>query len=115
MGIGMSAMLWCATCDEPGCRDGRLFVHAATGQAEGPDGHQASPTSTDPELKAEARAIAEEYGGTFTVTAQPGFLRADWSHVVRGVTAQHYEATTAQEMRATLRSAVRALENRTPR
>jgi hypothetical protein len=112
--IGMTTVLWCATCDEPGRREGGQFVHAATGQAEGPDGHRAAPTSTDPAMKAEAKQITAEYGGTFMVTAQFGFLRADWAHVPPGVTAQHYEAGNGTEMRATLRSAVRNLENGTP-
>ena len=61
--------LWCRRCDEPGERRDGKFVHTATGAARGEDGHQAYPTVTDPEHKAEARAIAEEFGGRWLVHA----------------------------------------------
>ena len=61
--------LWCRRCDEPGeRRDGR-FVHTGTGSPEGKDGHRAVPSVTDPANKAEAAAIAEEFGGRWRVMA----------------------------------------------
>jgi hypothetical protein len=89
--------LWCRTCDLPVTRQDSQPVHEATGLAEGPDGHRASPSATDPAMKGEARKIAEEFGGRWQIDALLGFFYA----VPTGVksTPVHVEASTGDELR----------------
>jgi hypothetical protein len=114
---------WCRACKEPVKLLGsevappelRPAVHAATRQEKGPghgdEGwHIAIPTDENPVLRAEADRIEAELCRAFTLSARFGFLRADWSKdlVPLGVTARHYEAGTADEMRGRLRAVLGA-------
>lgn len=114
------ATAWCRLCGEPVRLSGpevmpelRRAVHAATGLEKGPghgdEGwHIAMPSTENPVLRAEADALEAEFGGRFSVSARFGFFRADWRDVPAGVTAAHYEASTAGEMRQQLRAVTRA-------
>lgn len=73
------AVLWCRHCDEPvrRPRGAAGAVHAGTGEAECADGeHLAVPSAVDPALKAEARAVAAEFGGRWEIHAGLGGLYA---------------------------------------
>ena len=105
--------LWCELCNGPVRRDCGLLVHAATGQDEGPDGHQAVPSAIDPALKTEAAQIQADYSGLFRLTAEPGFLRAEWTQTRPGITPVHYEAENGSKMRRELDAALSSAALRT--
>lgn len=111
---------WCRKCKEPVRLSGgagvwpslRRAVHEATGEETGPghgeDGtHTAAPTDEDPVLRAQADALEAEFGGLFTISVRFRFFRADWANLPLGMTAGHYEASTADELRPHLLTAVR--------
>lgn len=107
---------WCRLCKEPVRLEGpgwlaelRKAVHAATGEETGPgygeDGwHVAAPTTEDPVKRALADEVEAEYP-ELKVSVLFGFFRADWRDLPPGVTAAHYEADTADELRARIRGA----------
>lgn len=102
---------WCRACGEPVRRRLDLgtplpyvltMVHAATGKAEGPDGHLIVLTDENPELRAVADKIEAEYGG-ITVSVRFGWFRADWK-ADPGVVVAHVDADTESSGRSWTRS-----------
>jgi hypothetical protein len=102
--------LWCRACGKRVTMRGKVAVHALTGhRADLTDGHLAEAVDQEPPLWKAAREIEAEYGGTFTVGAPLGILRADWSTAVVGhfATAVHYTAPNGELLRRQLDEAVR--------
>jgi hypothetical protein len=102
--------LWCRACGKRATMRGGVAVHALTGYRAGlADGHLAEAVGQEPPLWKAAREIEAEYGGTFTVGAPLGILRADWSTAVVGhfATAVHYTAPTGELLRRQLDEAVK--------
>jgi hypothetical protein len=101
--------LWCRACGKRVTMRGGVAVHALTGSRAGlADGHLAEAVDQEPPLWKAAREIEAEYGGTFTVGAPLGILRADWSKAVVGhfATAVHYTAPNGELLRRQLDEAV---------
>jgi hypothetical protein len=102
---------WCRACGVPVRRrvdlDSPLphaltMVHAATGKAEGPDGHVIVLTDENPELRAVADKIEAEYGGIVTISARFGWFRADWANLPPGTVAAHITADDEHDLRRQL-------------
>jgi hypothetical protein len=85
-------------------------VHAATGSPEGPDGHRAVPSVTDPARKAEAAQIAEEFGGRWRILAHLSLFYA----VPAGGAQISVDAASGDELRHRLKAQERiwAMERR---
>lgn len=108
---------WCRRCGEPVKLSGGAWLfpslakatHQATGLENCADGeHLAAPTDEDPALRRLADEIEVEFGGVFVISAHWGFFRADWRTELLepAAVAAHYEAETADDLRARLRRAL---------
>jgi hypothetical protein len=105
---------WCSRCGQPVQLLGgddvpvslRKAVHAVTGSETGAAGHLAVPVGYEPPLWQAARELMEETGGAFDVSAEHGFLRADWVRVPAGMVAMNYTADDKAAMSLKLRRAL---------